>query len=204
MKNRIKAIYNSKGVTLIELVLAISLVAIVFTIIFNMFSISTKSFQYVTTKFYAGEDIRAFLNTIQKEASQGKKAELNKEVLFKPSDSNNRVIYIYTDLDNDDIPELVRYRLDDNVIKKDYIKTSDKVFPFKYNSNFLNEKIVLSNVADKNIFGDVTYINTSQENYGDKDNRRKVKMTIEIETGNKRAPIIIDTYLVSKSRTEYE
>lgn len=113
-------------------------------------------------------------------------------------------MYIYSDIDNDDIPELIRYRLDNNELKRDYKKATNIKYPFKYNSSFIDEKVVLSNVTNKDIFGEVSYINTEQEKFGEKDNRRKVRMTIEISTGKNSTPVIIDTYLVTKSRTEFE
>jgi prepilin-type N-terminal cleavage/methylation domain-containing protein len=204
MYNNRNHLRNQKGVTLLELLIVIPMMAIIIMILYNLLFLSSKSFNYVKNTFNSGEDIRIFINNIQKEASQAKKAVESETVLFKPVGSNNRVLYIYSDIDKDDIPELIRYRLDNNVIKRDYKKAINSKYPLKYNSSFINEKVVLSNVTNKDIFGEVSYINTEQEKFGDKDNRRKVRMTIEISTGKNSTPIIIDTYLVTKSRTEFE
>lgn len=204
MYSRRNLIRNKKGVTLVELLILIPIIAIIIMISYNLLFLSTKSFNYIKDTFNSSEDVRMFINSIQKEATQAKKAVENETVLFKPANSNNRILYIYSDIDNDDIPELIRYRLDNNVIKRDYKKATNDTYPLKYISSFTNEKVVLSNVTKKDIFGDVSYVNAEQEKFGDKDNRRKVRMTIEISTGKNSTPIIIDTYLVTKSRTEFE
>lgn len=201
---RTNPIRNQKGITLIELLIVVPLVAIIIMISYNLFFLSTKSFNYVKDTFNSSEDIRVFINDIQKEASQAKKAVEDNTVLFKPANSNNNVLYIYTDIDNDDIPELVRYRLEGNEVKRDIKKAVNSKYPLKFTNPFTSEKVVLSNIANDGIFGEISYINTSQQNFGDKDNRRKVKVNIEIYTSNNSTPIIIDMYLVTKSRTEFE
>lgn len=209
MLNKENYFKQNKGFTLIELLVIIPIIAVILLISYNILFLSTKSYNYVSDTFNSTEDIRLFINNIQKEVAQAKKAVEDKTVIYKPSNSNNKVLHIYSDIDNDDIPELIRYRLDNNVIKRDYKKAKNNNYPYKYNSSFIGEKIVLSNVVNQDIFGEVTFINTEQEKteqekYGEKDNRRKVRMTIEISTGSNNTPIIIDTYLVTKSRTESE
>ncbi|WIV11017.1 prepilin-type N-terminal cleavage/methylation domain-containing protein [Proteiniborus sp. MB09-C3] len=201
---RTNPIRNQKGITLIELLIVVPLVAIIIMISYNLFFLSTKSFNYVKDTFNSSEDIRVFINNIQKEASQAKKAVEDNTVLFKPANSNNNVLYIYTDIDNDDIPELVRYRLEGNEMKRDIKKAANSKYPFKFTNPFTSEKVVLSNITNDGIFGEISYINTSQQSFGDRDNRRKVKVNIEIYTGKNSTPIIIDMYLVTKSRTEFE
>jgi hypothetical protein len=57
---------------------------------------------------------------------------------------------------------------------------------------------------NSDIFGDVEVVKATKSGQEGKDYRRKVKMKIEINKGKNSNPILIETYLVTKSRTEFE
>lgn len=203
MKKNLK---NQYGFTLLELIIVVPLIGIILLIAYNMLFLTTKSFNSVNDSFDISEDLRIFLINIQREANQAKKSEENLDALHRVSQSE---LYIYTDIDDDFIPELVRYRLVGNEIRKDIKKTSNSKYPFEFTNSFINERVVLSNVANTEIFSNVEKLKepateheiTQQEG---KDYRRKVKMKLEISKREGNKSIVIETYLVTKSRTEYE
>lgn len=192
-----------KGITLIELLFVIPMISIILLLIFNMFFLINRSFKYASDSFIVAEDIRNFTNTIQKEANQAKKANDN-TALYKPDNSGNNELYIYTDVNGDDIPELVRYRVKEGKIIRDIKEATNNKFPLKYESTFKNEKVVLNLVTNKGIFGDIERVEVHDKYTDENDHRRKVKMTIEIKADEEDSPIIIDTLLIVKSRTQYE
>lgn len=202
MKQR-KVYKARKGITLIELLIVVPMISIILIIIYNMLFLTNRSFKYVEQTFNINEDIRSFVNSIQKEANEGKKANEN-TVLYKADEKNSEELYIYTDIDDDGVPELVRYKLIENKIIKDMKKATNSKYPFEYKNDFYNEKVVLTNVINKDIFGDIERVEEHDKYQDENDHRRKAKMTIKISKCKNNSPIIIDTFLVTKSRTSFE
>lgn len=203
-----------KGVTLIELMIALPLISIILIITYNMLFLSSKSFRYTNDTFMVGEDIRTFTTHIQKEARQAKKATNEKDGadqiagLHKPLGTGDKELYIYTDLDDDGKPELIRYRLLNNQIMR-AVETTKKgnaepKFPYQYEEAFKDEKVVLSNIINDDIFGAVEEVGQHEHFNDPKDHRRKVRMKIEVSTGEGNSPIIIHTVLTNKSRNEFD
>lgn len=202
MKIKINSLKHRKGIALLELLIVIPMISIILILTYNMFFMSIKSFKYVNESFNKGEDIRSFTINIQKEANQAKKANDN-TVLYKPK-KDHKELYIYTDTDDDGIPELIRYKvLDKNILKGTEKAINDK-FPFKYKEDFNNEKVVLSNVKIDQIFGDIEKVEENNKYVDENDHRRMCKMIIEIDTGSNNTPIVINTVLVNKSRASFE
>ncbi|MFA5577805.1 MAG: hypothetical protein WCZ27_08120 [Tissierellaceae bacterium] len=197
-----KLINSRKAFSLIELLVILPLISIILILLFNILFLTNRSFGYTSNSFQVAEEIREFTNTIQKEVNQAINADAN-DTIYKPDGSNSE-LYIYTDLDGDGIPELVRYKLENKTIYKDIKKATNNVYPLKYQNNFTGRKKVLSNVANTEIFDQIERvedpINVIDDN---NDNRRKVKMTVEIRAKEGDSPLLIDTILVVKSRAQY-
>lgn len=193
---------KERGFTLVELVLVVPLVAIVFLIAYNILFISFRSMNYVNNTFNTSEDVRIFLNNIQKEANQAKKAVEDEDIgpLYKKSENE---LYIYTDA-NGKKPELIRYRLEDDKILRAVKKAVNEDYPYEFEKTFKNEKIVLSNVKSKDIFGEIEDVKDKKNIQEGEDYRKKLKLNIEIFTGENSTPIKINTYLVSKSRAKFQ
>lgn len=202
MKQR-KVCKFRKGITLIELLIVLPMISIILIVAYNMLFLANRSFKYVNQTFNINENIRSFVNSIQKEANEGKKSNEN-TVLYKTDDMNSEELYIYTDIDDDGVPELIRYRLVGNKIIKDMKKATNIKYPLEYKGDFYNEKIVLTNVINKDIFGDIERVEEHDKYQDENDHRRKIKMKIKISNGKNSNPIIIDTFLVTKSRTNFE
>lgn len=205
MKLFLKKQKGERGFTLVELIVVVPLVAIIFLISYNLLFLFIKSNDYVNKSFNTTEDVRLFLNTIQKEASQAKKAVEDENIgPFYRKSANE--IYIYTDV-NEEKPELIRYRLEEDKLLRDVKKASNNSYPYEFKGNFIDGKVVLWNINNKGnntLFGEVEKINKKKSDHEGEDYRAKVKLTIEISTGENNTPIKIDTYLMSKSRAKFE
>lgn len=196
-----RIINNKKGITLVELLIVVPFITIIFALAFNMIFLIQKSFNTVNAGFDTAEEIRIFQIRIQKEANSAKKAEETNDALTRIS---SRELYIYSDISDDKVPEIIRYNLD-TVTKElkrsvKYKNSDSDVYPFKYNKNsFADEKVVLKNVTNTDIFGTVDVVRVTKKGEG-ADYRRKVPMKLIIKNGDKN--VEINTYLVTKSRTE--
>lgn len=194
---------NKKGFTLVEIIIVVPLVAIIILIAYNMIFMINMSYKNVNNSFDVSEELRIFQINIQKEANEAKKAEEDKEVLHKVSDNE---MYIYTDIDNDNKPELIIYKFNDKKLYRFIKKTSTDKYPYKYNhdsTDYSMAKVVLKKVKNENLFGDIEVVRVQKTEQEEKDNRRKVKINIEIDATDDKI-ISIENYLVTKSRAAAE
>ena len=197
---------NKKGFTLIELFIVIPIILIIFIVAYNIIFMSSKNFVSTKNNFSTYEDIRVFEINIQKEANQARKATESNDVMEKISDKE---IHIYTDINGDSIPELIRYRLDNKEIERDVkyplLKSTDNQYPYTYSKSWSDQKIVLKNVVNSNFVGDIEKVVESDPNIitqSTKDYRKKGILNIRIGGGNKAGEIDLTILLVTKSRAE--
>ncbi|WP_313756428.1 prepilin-type N-terminal cleavage/methylation domain-containing protein [Tissierella sp.] len=203
-------IYNNKkynkGFTLIELIIVVPLISIIFLITYNIIFVSNKSFFSTKDKFSTYEDIRKFEINIQKEANQARKATKNQDVMEKIS---GKELHIYTDVNGDNIPEIVRYRIVNKELIRDVkypiLKANSNEFPYVYNSSWSDEKIVLKNVKDIDFIEDIENIRKQDNNIitkDIKDYRKKATLKFSINDDSKTGKIDLTIVLVTKSRAE--
>lgn len=204
---------SNKGLTFIELILTIPLILIVFTLGYNMLFIINKSHKIVSDDFSNAEDIRIFQINIQNEANQARKAllgsnepnteDITKAALVRESDGNRLRIYTY--LDNNDYPVLVTYELKSGgKLERTERKATKTSFPYTFENNPSDTKIVLNNIANDKIFGIVEPLRVRSEGSQEgEDYRKKVDMNIEIKNRDGRT-IGVNTYLITKSRATAE
>ena len=191
-----------KGFTLVELIFIVPLVAVIFLVSYNLIFISLNSFGFVNSSFNTSEDVRIFLNEIKKEANEAKKAVEDENIgpIYR---ENEQELHIYTTT-NEGKPKLIIYKLENDKLKKYEKEATNDSYPYEFENTFKKEKVVLSNIINDDIFGEVESLKEIQNLQEGEDHRVKVKMTIKIDTGKDTAPIKIDTYLVSKSRSKFE
>lgn len=204
----------NKGFTLMELLLVLPFISIIFVLAYSIIFMTNKSFISTIDSFSTYEDIRIFQINIQKEANQARKAGIemvkvgkeDKDIMDVMKKINDKEIYIYTDIDNDQIPEIVRYRLKDNNIIRDIKKTSSKEYPYKYNTgSWSDEKIVLKNVIDKKFVNEIENVkdpDLNSINQSSKDYRKKTTLDLGVNTGKKNETIDLQILLITKSRAE--
>ena len=192
-----------KGITLIELLVVVPLFSIILLIAYNMLFMASKSFKYTNEAFNKGEDIREFTMNIQREANQAKKAN-DHTALYKPV-GTDKELYIYTDLHGEGNPTLIRYRIDNNkIIRSEYERNNNK-YPYTFTKNVSRpEDIVLRNVDSSSVFGEVERVREEKKFKDENDHRRRVKMEIEVFTGEGNTPIKIHSLLTNKSRNEFD
>lgn len=191
------------GFTLVEITIVVPLIAIIFLIGYNTYFMINKSYKSVNNSFEISEELRIFQINIQKEANEAKKAEEGKEVLHKVSDSE---LYIYTDINKDNKPELTIYKLNDKKLYRFIKNASNNQYPYTFDyisSDYSKAEIVLSNVMNTKLFENVEVVREQKTGQEEKDNRRKIKINIDIASTDDKT-ISIKTYLVTKSRTEAE
>lgn len=194
---------NNIGFTLVEVTIIVPLIAIIFLISYNMYFMINKSYKSVNNSFEISEELRVFQINIQKEANEAKKAEEDKEVLHKVSDNE---LYIYTDINNDNKPELIIYKLNDKKLYRFIKNASNNKYPYTFDyicSDYSKAEIVLSNVTNTKLFENVEVVREQKTGQEEKDNRRKIKINIDLASADDKT-ISIKTYLVTKSRTEAE
>lgn len=203
-------IYNNKkggkGFTLIELLIVVPLISIIFLIAYNIIFMSNKSFFSTKDSFSTYEDIRIFEINIQKEANQARKATKNQDVMEKIS---GKELHIYTDINGDNIPEIVRYRIINKELIRDVkypmLKANSNEFPYAYNSSWSDEKVVLKNVKDTDFIGDIESIRKQDKNVittNIKDYRKKTVLNLSINDDSKTGKIDLTIVLATKSRAE--
>lgn len=83
-------------------------------------------------------------------------------------------------------------------------EATNKKYPYEFEGSFKNERVVLSNIKNENIFGEIEDVKDKKNIQEGEDYREKLKLNIEIFTGENSTPIKINTYLVSKSRAKFE
>ncbi len=199
-----------KGFTLLELLVTVPLISIILIITYNMLFLSIKSFRYTNDMFEKSEDIRIFTSNIQQEARQAKKATDEKDGgnqiagLHKPSGSGSKELYIYTDLNGDKKPELIRYQVANNQMIRGVETALTDKFPYTYKKEFKDEKVVLKNVINQDVFGNLEAVVTNEGMTDENDYRRRVTVKIEISTGDGNSPMRIHTILANKSRNQFD
>lgn len=199
MNEQHEKLSNKRGFTLVEIIIGLPLIFIICILTYNMIFLVNKSYRSVNDSFAASEELRIFQINIQKEANEAKKAEDTKEALHKVSDNE---LYIYTFIDEDDIPELIIYKLKDEKLYKFIKAASNDKYPYIYDYNtidFSTGEKVLSNVKNTDLFGNIESVKPTIVGQEGKDNRKKTLMKIEIETSNGET-ISIQEHLVTKSR----
>lgn len=197
---------NKKGVTLVELVIASSLIVIVLTLAYGMILHINKVYKITYSSYTVDEQLRIFLMNIEREANHARKAE-EEETKGAIIIVNQRTLEIYTDVEDDSRPELIRYELD--TVKKE-IKRSIKSptgtdYPLKYIGSFKGERVVLANVINQDLFKNLENVREpiTGRNQEGRDYRKKIQMKIEINGKESKKPIIVEKQLITKSRAEY-
>lgn len=110
---------DNRGITLIELILAISLFAILLSGAYFFLSSSTNSFRDVEAQYIAKEQARR--------ADISMEDDIRKAQAVNYGGSNHKAVEVlasgmqlnvYSDVDNDGNPEIVQYVLDSNKLKR--------------------------------------------------------------------------------------
>jgi prepilin-type N-terminal cleavage/methylation domain-containing protein len=105
---------NNRGVTLVELLVAVSLIAIVLGSAYMFMHFSYHSFADTEASFDIGDDARISLMKIEKNIRTAQDVMINKgrHLAVEVQDDGN-TLNVYTDINDDDVLEMVKYKLVD-------------------------------------------------------------------------------------------
>ncbi len=205
LDNTFKSKKKSRGFTLIELLLVIPLISIILIVAFNIIFITSKNFLYTKDSFSIYEQMKIFQTNIQKEANQARKANENKDVIEK---INGRELHIYTDINGDNIPEIVRYMIVGNELIREvkYSKlSSQNQYPYTYGNDWINRQVVLNNVEEKDFINEILDVKKTDVNIVTnkiKDHRKKTTINLNVKSDYNDKEIKLSIGLVTKSRAE--
>lgn len=196
---------SRKGITLVELILVLPLISIILITAYNVLFLSYGTFNHINDSFNFSEDFRIFQNNIQKESNQAKKSVEDMEVFHR---IDEKELYIYTTQAKESIESqiIVRYRLMDETLVRDEKQAENTSYPYDFSKQpWKNEKVVLKNIKNTDIFGEVERITEDKSNHliNEKDHRRRVFLKLIMEKG-KSDDLRLDVVIISKSRTEAE
>ena len=109
---------NDHGMTLVELVIAVALLSGVMAAIYYFLSFSMKSYYFVQDHYQAELNARRAVTAMADDIRKAKPVNISgtghlaAEVL-----DGGMTLNVYTDIDNDGIMELVKYKIEDNQLK---------------------------------------------------------------------------------------
>lgn len=193
---------NTRGFTLIELIIAVALLLVVLIPVYNIFFFGLFAYETISEDSLSAMEIQPAILYIERDIRQARKP--NDE-----SDSINYVdtdeIMVYTDVDKDGRPEEIRYIVSDGALIRSYRKSGDDEYPYSFTGSFTNEKTLIRNIVNSDIFSEPEAVVEEDPNnpYRPSDYRRKIKIVIEIENPNARGGNLeIEKYLMSRSRVE--
>lgn len=110
---------DSRGITLVELVIAVALLSVVLSGAYFFLDYSAKTFRDMEAQYIAMEDARRALISIEEDIRRARSVNyggvIHKAVELQDSGMG---LNVYTDIDHDDVVEIVQYRLEDNQLKK--------------------------------------------------------------------------------------
>jgi len=140
MKNKFSSL---KGFSLVELMITIGLLIIVGIVVSNLFFNTQKSFNHTSARINARKEASRVLRTLEKELRQVSQASEDFEAV-ELADKNQLVFY--ADIDNDEKPEKISYRLDGQKIIKALTQTSSEAAPWEFEGAMTNEDLTTYSV----------------------------------------------------------
>jgi len=104
---------NSRGITLLELIIAVSLLTIVLSSAYFLLSFCQKALSQTEAQFDAGQDARIAIMEIEQDIRKAQAVKID-TTRYKAVDVDlgGMQINIYTDVGNDGSIQLVQYKLD--------------------------------------------------------------------------------------------
>ena len=111
-------IKSEKGFTLIELVVAVALLSGVMACLYFFFAYSMKSYDFVQDHYQAEVSARKSVSRISKDIRRAKAVTIasTKHYAVEILDSG-MTVNVYTDIDNDLVMELVKYKITGTTLK---------------------------------------------------------------------------------------
>ncbi|MFZ5596495.1 MAG: PulJ/GspJ family protein [Bacillota bacterium] len=138
-KEWIKIVDNKSGFTLVELVVAIALLGTVLAGLYQFMYIGQRTFQTGAAESRAVQDARLALIKMENQVRQAVVANSDNPVQLVSSTQ----IRIYTDIDNNGLPERVTYRYvvngTEKALKQSVVSPINNSFPYSYPDDPVND-----------------------------------------------------------------
>lgn len=153
---------DSRGITLLELVIAISLLTVVLSSAYYLFFFSTKTMQVAEANFDAEQDARMIAMYLEEDirdaqaVNYGGMNHKGVEVLASGMQLN-----VHTDADSDGNIEIVQYILDNNKLKRGVFEQGVTPVPANYSTivHRVKNKLITPSVVIFTISGKKVNIN---------------------------------------------
>ncbi len=191
---------NTKGFTLIEIIITVTITATIFVLISEFLLLAIRTEDYVNEQNQAVIETRTALDVMIRELREAAPADTGAYPIFTASEQE---LIFFADTDKDDTTERVRYFLDGSELKRGYIEATGN--PIEYLE--INEEVsILSRYIRNGINPVFSYYN---ENYptdtvnnpltlpADLDAIRMVKIKLETNVDPARVPntFTLDTFV---------
>lgn len=143
---------SRKGFTLVELIIALSLLGIILAGIYNFFFLVQTSWDRIAAESRVIQETQLVILRMDNEIRQAQKPSETVNSVVVTSGGNQ--LDIYSDTNKDGKPELIRYQRTNNILKRGIVSTSSTVYPFAYGAPSVWETVVgnLKNINTQLVF----------------------------------------------------
>jgi type II secretory pathway component PulJ len=148
---------DSRGITLIELIIAISLTVAILSSAYFFFFFAMKSMKDTQAEFDAEQDARMVMIYLEQDIRKAKAVNYagvyHKAVEVTASGMG---IDIYTDVDNDNALEIVKYKLENNQLKRGEAELGSSpanwsTIGHKVKNNMITPKVSIFSISDETV-----------------------------------------------------
>lgn len=110
---------NIRGFTLVELLIAVSLLSVVLAATYYLLAFTYKSYRHTVSQYEAEQDARMAMISLEEDIRKAKEAEIS-GIIHNAVEvtSSGMQLDVYTDVDKDDVMEFVQYKLENNELKR--------------------------------------------------------------------------------------
>ncbi len=110
---------NISGFTLVELLVAVSLLSVVLAATYYLLAFTYQSYGHTVAQYEAEQDARMAMLSMEDDIRKAKAVEIS-GIIYKAVEVKDlgMQLEVYTDIDKDDVMEFVQYKLDNNELKR--------------------------------------------------------------------------------------
>lgn len=143
---------SRKGFTLVELIIAISLLGLILVGIYNFYFLVQTSWNRLDAESRVIQEAQLVIIKMDNEIRQAQKPNASVNSVVVTSAGNQ--LDIYSDTNKDGKPELIRYQRTSNILKRATVSTSSTGYPYTYGTLSAGVTVVsnLKNISTQLVF----------------------------------------------------